>query len=439
MTPRHQVSRTAIELIKRFEGYRRNAAQLPDGRWTIGYGHTLTARQGAEVSEADAEALLLYDMIGVAHTVSELTYASLTRNQFDAMCAFAFSIGLEAFRSSDVLKRVNEGALTQAAFALELWRKAEFEGERIVVDAMVRRRAAEKLLFLTPPDDQWRAVPSALLKPLLDELAPDTAPRGAPVEVTASLDGEAAVVARDEVTHDEVAPEVEPESRVTAAAEAVTARLQILFPDPEPETAPEPEPVPETAPEPEPEPEPEIPPPPLAEPADLEAEAPAELEPETSPIEVAVEPQPEAAEPQAAEPEAAEPETAEPEVVEPGPTLLAAAERLFVKTEPVETASPRIVIDDTAPYEFVPATVQPIDGETGDGLLVVVSLIILGLAFFAGGVFWALNAQPDVRPTIFTPLLVGWLAGVAGVGFIAVAVFLLLQRVTRAADRRDGR
>ena len=56
MTPRHQVSRTAIELIKRFEGYRRKAAQLPDGRWTIGYGHTLTAREGAEVSEANAEA-----------------------------------------------------------------------------------------------------------------------------------------------------------------------------------------------------------------------------------------------------------------------------------------------------------------------------------------------------------------------------------------------
>ncbi|HKR89676.1 MAG TPA: lysozyme, partial [Phenylobacterium sp.] len=196
MTPRHQVSRAAIELIKRFEGYRRKAAQLPDGRWTIGYGHTLTAREGAEVSEADAEALLLYDMIGVARAVSELTFASLTRNQFDALCAFAFSVGVDALRTSDVLKRVNEGAFTQAAFALERWRRAEFEGERIVVDALVRRRAAEKLLFLTPPGDQWRAAPSALLKPLLDEAAPDTAPRGAPVRVTASLEGGTASVAR---------------------------------------------------------------------------------------------------------------------------------------------------------------------------------------------------------------------------------------------------
>ena len=50
MKPRHQVTRTAVDLIKRFEGYRQKAAQLPDGRWTVGYGHTLTAREGASVS-----------------------------------------------------------------------------------------------------------------------------------------------------------------------------------------------------------------------------------------------------------------------------------------------------------------------------------------------------------------------------------------------------
>src|SRR5437016_5156362 len=106
MTPRQQVSRAGIELIKRFEGYRRNAAQLPDGRWTIGYGHTLSAREGAQVSETDAEALLRYDLLGVAQAVTEQVYAPLTQNQFDALCAFAFSVGLGEFRASDVLKRV---------------------------------------------------------------------------------------------------------------------------------------------------------------------------------------------------------------------------------------------------------------------------------------------------------------------------------------------
>ena len=71
MRPRLSVSRSAVELIKAFEGFRAKAAQLDDGRWTIGYGHTLTAREGAEVTEPDAEALLLYDLIGASHAVNE--------------------------------------------------------------------------------------------------------------------------------------------------------------------------------------------------------------------------------------------------------------------------------------------------------------------------------------------------------------------------------
>jgi lysozyme len=317
---------------------------------------------------------LLYDLIAVAHTVSELVYADLTQNQFDALCAFAFSIGLDAFRASDVLKRVNEGAFTQAAFALELWRRAEFEGQRIVIDALVRRRAAEKLLFLTPPGEAWRAVPSAVIRPELDELAPNLAPRDRPAEVVASLEGATVAVARAPGA-DGVSPGA-PESPVTAAAEAVSARLSTLFAD----------------------------------------EAPTELRAEAAPSANAPAPQTEP--PPAPEPVVAEPvQTAEGE----------------------EAVRPRILIDDTAPYEFVPVPVQPINGAERDSGLAIVTLVILGLAFFAGGVFWALNGRPPTQPGVFTPLLVGWLAGVAGVGFIAVAVFLVLQRMTRAAERRDRR
>src|ERR1700742_3701998 len=104
MKPRLQISRAAIGRVKPFEGYRRSAARLADGRWTIGYGHTQTARQGAEVSESDAEALLIYDLRAIAKAVEELTFAPLSQNQFDALCAFAFNVGLDAFRASEVLK-----------------------------------------------------------------------------------------------------------------------------------------------------------------------------------------------------------------------------------------------------------------------------------------------------------------------------------------------
>ncbi|HWW24853.1 MAG TPA: lysozyme, partial [Caulobacter sp.] len=198
MKPRYQVSRAAVDLIKRFEGYRMKAAQLPDGRWTLGYGHTLTARAGAAVSEQDAEALLLYDLITVAHAVNENVYTTLNQNQFDALVCFAFNIGTENFVRSAVLRRLNEGALLQAACEMEMWRKADFEGERIVIDALVRRRSAEKALFLTPPDGAWVAAPSSVLRPRIDHDAGKLVPSQTPVAITTALTGDRAVALRDD-------------------------------------------------------------------------------------------------------------------------------------------------------------------------------------------------------------------------------------------------
>ena len=62
----------------------------------------------------------------------------------------------------------------------------------------------------------------------------------------------------------------------------------------------------------------------------------------------------------------------------------------------------------------------------------------MGLAFFAGGIFWATNAgmTPEGR---LDPRLVGWLAGLAGVGFFVVATYLLLERLGRASERAARR
>ncbi|MBS0360440.1 MAG: lysozyme, partial [Proteobacteria bacterium] len=232
MSPRHRVSRAAIELIKRFEGFRQTAVQLPDGRWTIGHGHTLTARQGAQVSADDAEALLLYDLIAIGHALNEAVFAPLNQNQYDALAAFIFNIGLDNFHQSGVLKRLNEGDLIRAACAMELWRKAIVGGERIVVDALVRRRAAEKALFLTPPGDAWIAAPSPILRPLLDADAHEIVPAEAPVAVTTAVDGEQMVVLRDgEPTPAPIPPEPadETDGPARAAAEAVSARLSTIF------------------------------------------------------------------------------------------------------------------------------------------------------------------------------------------------------------------
>lgn len=413
MRPRHRVSRNAIELIKRFEGYRRKAAQLPDGRWTIGYGHTLTAREGAEVSEEDAEALLIYDLIGVAHAVNENTLVPLAQNQFDALCSFAFNLGIDNFRTSQVLARLNAGETLQAACAMELWRKVEFNGRRIVLDALVRRRSAEKTLFLTPPDDAWVPAPSPVLRPLVDADARELIPAEVPGELITSLDGDKVLVSEE--GEQPVPPPIEdeaPGAAVRAAAEAVTARLQTIFPDPGEEPTLEAPEDPGSVGEPEPEPTPEEvrPQADFAPPIDVAEPPPAELKPEPA-LEAPEEPA-----------EAFE---------APAPANDA---QLVTDTAPDD--GPRVLIDDNAVHEFIPARVAPLPRkkETG-GLSTDLVLALLGLAFFGFGLFWGLNARAGTAGGGATPLLVAWAAGVAGVGFFVVAVFRLLERLGRMAER----
>ena len=485
MKPRHQISRAAIDLIKRFEGYRAKAARLADGRWTIGYGHTLTAREGAEVSERDAEALLLYDLIAVAHLVNEITYAPLTQNQFDALCCFAFNIGLDNFRRSSVLRRINEGQLLQAACAMELWRKADFEGERIVIDALVRRRAAEKTLFLTPMDG-WVPAPSPILRPNVDADIAGVVPRETPLAVRAALDGLNAVAERDPTaaTLRPAPPEEEASSPspAQAAAAAVSYRLAAIFKDETPaepsadqaqadiETAEielelEAETETETdAPEPEGAEDADASTPEEATPVSLTDDLPAP--PESAEL-AAPEPDPQAPRPQASSTESAggwggglglvsggaerafvltppaesEPETpdAQPTVAPNGqpsrvvPPMLAANDPLEAPAAPaeaetVEDTRSRLLIDDTAAepslmsFEPVPRAINR--GDFG----ALLTLAGAGLALFAGGLFWAFNARVT-EGGLISPLTVGWIAGIAGVAFFGVAAYLVLQRL----------
>jgi lysozyme len=389
MRPRHRVSRAAIELIKRFEGYRAKAAQLPDGRWTIGYGHTLTAREGAEVSESDAEALLIYDLIPVTHLINENVFTPITQNQFDALVSFAFNVGADSFRGSQVLKRLNSGDTVQAACSMELWRKAQFEGGAIVIDALVRRRASEKTLFLTPPNDAWIPAPSPVLRPLVDIHAGDLIPAERPAEVVTSFEGPTVTLARDDAAPVAAsAPSPEPGETLRAAAESVAARLQSIMPEPGEEPAPE-----EVRPQ-----------------ADF-------APPITTPLEPELEPEPEA--------EAASvlDESFEVPPAPPGARTV----------EP--KSPPYAVIHDIGAYEFIPARVTPLPRKKEPSVVLDIVLGLLGLAFFSFGVVWGLTAKPDyVANSLATPFVVAALAGLAGVGFFMVAIFRLLQRLGRAAE-----
>lgn len=206
------MSREGLELLKSFEGLRLTAARLPDGRWTMGHGHTQYAREGATITEADAEALLLYDLIPVVAAVNEAVTIDVSQNQFDALVCFAFNVGIDAFRQSEVLTRVNQERMTEAALAMAIWRAGAFDGRRIVLDALVRRRSAEEALMLGPA---VQPSPSDLVRPEVDPAAQAALPEERPADIEVAFEGE---VAEAEITEYASEPVMEVETAADARA-----------------------------------------------------------------------------------------------------------------------------------------------------------------------------------------------------------------------------
>ena len=147
-----RTSGAGVELIKSFEGFRARATRLPDGAWIVGFGHTASAREGLRVTRADAELVLRHhDLKPIEDLINERVLTPLTQNEFDALVSFAFNIGPDAFLESNVLALLDSGERLQAAEGMTAWRKGRVDGDVRVVDALVRRRAAEKAMFLEHP------------------------------------------------------------------------------------------------------------------------------------------------------------------------------------------------------------------------------------------------------------------------------------------------
>jgi GH24 family phage-related lysozyme (muramidase) len=155
---------TGLNLIKGYEGLRMSAHFAPSEQWTVGYGHISTARHGMSVTEGEAERLLRDDVKPLESLLAATVRAPLNQNEHDALVSLIFSIGEENWRRSTVLRKLNAGDKLAAAQAFELWTRARVNGELVSLDGLVRRRAAEKSLFLMPTDASL-VVPTADVRP----------------------------------------------------------------------------------------------------------------------------------------------------------------------------------------------------------------------------------------------------------------------------------
>lgn len=134
------------QLIREFEGLRLQSYLCPANIWSIGYGHTRTARPGMLISAEQAEWLLDDDLRLVGREVERLAQVPLGDNQFAALCCFAFNVGTSNLMQSTLLRLLNRGWYEQVPAQLARWNRARGE----VLGGLARRRAAEARLWNAP-------------------------------------------------------------------------------------------------------------------------------------------------------------------------------------------------------------------------------------------------------------------------------------------------
>lgn len=165
--------------------------RCPSGVLTIGWGHTgPDVHEAMKISEAEADRLLDLDLDAAEADVERLLRVPTNDNAFAALVSLRFNIGAAGFRGSSVLRLHNAGDWAGAARAFALWNKGRnAQGELVVLNGLVRRRAVEAALYMTPTPDSEARDPqrtrAAEVEATPDRLAP-VAKIGGTVAATAT-------------------------------------------------------------------------------------------------------------------------------------------------------------------------------------------------------------------------------------------------------------
>ena len=144
-----QLSKTGIELLKHFEGCELKAYQDSVGVWTIGYGHTKGIYEGLEITQSEAEKMLVDELPEYEGYITDKIVPRLQQHEFDALVCWVYNLGPTNLSSSTMLKKLNAGEFKEVPFQMKRWDKAG--GQPLL--GLTRRRNAEALLF---KGEQWK-------------------------------------------------------------------------------------------------------------------------------------------------------------------------------------------------------------------------------------------------------------------------------------------
>ncbi len=133
-------------LIQGFERLVLTAYLDSGGVPTIGWGHTKGVQLGDICTIAQADAWFNGDTAEAVNGVNATVTVPLNQNEFDALVAFTFNVGVGSEAHSTLIKCVNAGDFMDAAAEFPKWNHVG----GVVSLGLTRRRAAERALFLQP-------------------------------------------------------------------------------------------------------------------------------------------------------------------------------------------------------------------------------------------------------------------------------------------------
>jgi lysozyme len=141
-----KASTKAFGLIKEREGLRLVA--YPDSKgYAVGYGQTgPDIVKGTTITVDQAEAYLRGHVTSLEERISALIKHEITQNQFDAIVSFVYNVGLGNFKSSTMLKLINEGKANEAGSELLKWTRVK----GTFSPGLLVRRKKELELYNTP-------------------------------------------------------------------------------------------------------------------------------------------------------------------------------------------------------------------------------------------------------------------------------------------------
>ncbi|MCX8158873.1 MAG: lysozyme [Candidatus Pacearchaeota archaeon] len=140
----YTISKRGIEIIKRFEGFRERVYYDVGGKATIGYGHLIKKGENYErVNEKEAERLLREDLKVVEGAINKYVKVKLKQEEYDALVSLVYNIGINNFKRSTLLQKLNKEDYNGAANEFNRWKNVNGK----TIKGLENRREEERRLF----------------------------------------------------------------------------------------------------------------------------------------------------------------------------------------------------------------------------------------------------------------------------------------------------